>query len=128
MTTNGSDAQALAGAYGPLLDALQEALEAEIGPLTWSPRADATEVTRHDGSHALRVSAINGIGVRTAELDPPRLSRVVNQVLARHGFPEQPAMTGSPSGHLVCESVDGSGAELTLLVKMAVDAWVDRPR
>ena len=52
---------------------------------------------------------------------------MVNGVLTRFGFPEQPAMTGSPSGHLVCESVDGRGAEFTLLVKMAVDAWVDKP-
>lgn len=125
--TDGSEAQRLASDHGPMLDALQDALEAEIGPLVWSPRADATEVTRHDGSRALRVSAINGIGVRTAELDPARLSRVVNRVLVRHGFPEQPAMTGSPSGHLVCESVHQSGAELTLLIKMAVDAWVDQP-
>ncbi|HEV2798293.1 MAG TPA: hypothetical protein VGV65_11795 [Nocardioides sp.] len=128
MTTNGTDAQALASAYGPMLDALQTALETEIGPLRWIPRDDATDVTRHDGSRALRVAAINGIGVRTAELDPPRLTRVVNQVLARHGFPEQPVMTGSPSGHLVCEATDASGAELTLLVKAAVDAWVDQPR
>jgi hypothetical protein len=128
MTANGSDEQALASAYGPMLDALQQELEAEIGPLRWTPRADATEVTRHDGRRALRVAAINGIGVRTAELDPPGLSRVVNRVLGRHGFPAQPPMTGSPSGHLVCEAVDASGAEFTLLVKTAVDAWVDQPR
>lgn len=128
MTTDGPEAQALATTYGPVLDALQQALEAEVGPLRWIPRADAEEVTRHDGSRALRVAAINGTGVRTADLDPPRLSHVVNRVLARHGFAEQPAMTGSPSGHLVCESVDASGAELTLLVRTAVDAWVDQPR
>lgn len=120
--------QRLAGEHGPMLDDLQQALDAEIGPLTWTPRADAEEVRRHDGTRALRVAAINGIGVRTAELDPPRLTRVVNEVLGRHGFPEQPTMTGSPSGHLVMESVSESGAELTLLVKMAVDAWVDQPR
>ncbi|WP_210650931.1 hypothetical protein [Nocardioides sp. SYSU D00065] len=125
--THDLDAQALAADYGPMLDELRRALDREIGPLTWTPRTDAEEVTRHDGSRALRVGAVNAIGVRTAELEPRRLTGAVNAVLSRHGFREQPAMTGSPSGHLVCESTNGSGAEFTLLVKMAVDAWVDQP-
>lgn len=125
--SNDLDAPRPARSHGPLLDALQQALEAEIGPLMWTPRSDAAEVNRHDGSRAVRLGAINAIGVRTSELDPVALSRVVNQVLARFGFPEQPAMTGSPSGHLICESVDAEGNEFTLLVKVAVDAWVDQP-
>jgi hypothetical protein len=124
---NDVDVQTLAGTYGPMLDAVQEALDSELGSVTWSPRSDAVEVTRHDGSRALRVGAINAIGVPTAQLDPPALSRAVNGVLARWGFPRQPEMTGSPSGHLVCEATDASGSEFTLLIKTAVDAWVDRP-
>ena len=65
------ETQSLAADYGPMLDALslEQALEAEIGPLTWTPRADAEPVTRHDGSRALRVAAVNAIGVRTSELE-----------------------------------------------------------
>lgn len=119
--------QTLARDYGSMLDALQRALEAELGPVTWSPRSDAVEVTRHDGSRALRVGAINAIGVPTARLAPRSISRAVNDVLARWGFPEQPPMTGSPSGELICEAVDAKGAEFTLLIKQAVDGWVDQP-
>lgn len=121
------DPQRLASTYGPMLDALQDAVETVLGPLTWDPRQDAAEVTRHDGSRALRIGSIHAIGVRTAEIDRRGLSAAVNDVLARWRFPEQPPMTGSPSGHLVCESADTKGAELTLLVKSEVGAWVDQP-
>ena len=119
--------QTLARDYGSMLDALQQALESELGPVTWAPRSDTVRVTRRDGSRALRVGAIHAIGVPTARLSPPAISRAVNDVLARWGFPEQPAMTGSPSGELICEAVDAKGAEFTLLVKQAVDGWVDQP-
>ncbi|WP_426247335.1 hypothetical protein [Nocardioides sp. LHG3406-4] len=121
------EVQELARTYGPMLDALQQALDAEFGPLSWAPRSDPAAATRHDGSSALRVGAINAIGVPTSQLDPPAITRAVNQVLARWDFPEQPEMTGSPSGELICEAVDDRGAEFTLLIKMAVDAWVDQP-
>ena len=123
---NDPQVQELARGYGPMLDALQQALDAEFGPLTWAPRSDPATATRHDGSTALRVGAINAIGVPTSQLDPPAITRAVNAVLARWGFPEQPTMTGSPSGELICEATDANGAEFTLLIKMAVDAWVDQ--
>lgn len=121
------DAQRLAATYGPMLDALQAALDDALGPVSWDPRAEAREVVRHDGSRAHRVGSIHGRGVRTGSLDLARLSAAVNGVLPRWRFPEQPKMTGSPSGHLVCEAVDPHGAELTVLVKGEVSAWVERP-
>lgn len=121
------DAQRLAATHGPMLDALQEALDGALGPVSWDQRADATEVTRHDGSRALRIGSIHAIGVPTARLDLTAVTRAVNEVIVRWGFPEQPTMTGSPSGHLVCEAVDARGAEFTLLVKAEVGAWVDQP-
>lgn len=122
-----AEAQALAGTYGPMLDELQRALDDVCGPLIWSPRSDAAVATRHDGSEALRVGAINAIGVPTSRLPLAAITRAVNDVLARWGFPEQPPMTGSPSGHLLCEAIDAKGAQFTLLIKAAVDAWVDWP-
>lgn len=124
---NELEVQDLARAYGPMLDALQQRLDDEFGPLTWAPRSDPKEATRHDGSKALRVGAISALGVPTAQLDPPAISAAVNDVLTAFGFPKQPPMTGSPSGELICAAVDARGSEFILLIKMAVDAWVDRP-
>lgn len=121
-------ARELSGHYGPMLDALQQRLEAEMGPLAWSPRTDSTAARRHDGTTAWRVGAINAIGVPTSSLDLAAVTAAMNEVITRWGFPQQPTMTGSPSGHLVCEAVDDRGAELTVLIKMAVDAWVDVPQ
>jgi len=61
------------------------------------------------------------------QLDPETVSTAVNRVLITSGFPEQPPMTGSRSGHLVRETVDPYRAELTLLIKDSVDAWVGVP-
>jgi formate-dependent phosphoribosylglycinamide formyltransferase (GAR transformylase) len=122
-----TDRQRLARDYGPMLDALQEALEGALGPVLWDPRADAAEATLRDGTTVLRVSAIHAVGVPTARLDLVAISTAVNHVLDRWGFPVQPPMTGSPSGHLVCRATDTKGARFSLLIKQAVDAWVDQP-
>lgn len=122
-----TEVQAWARTYGPILDTLRSALEDAIGPLLWDERADPTSVTRRDGSTATRVGAIHAIGVPLPRLDLEALSSAVNRVLITGGFPEQPPMTGSQSGHLVCEAVDPYRAELTLLIKDSVDAWVEVP-
>lgn len=120
-----SEIQAWARTYGPVLDALRTALETEIGPLLWDERTDPASVIRHDGSRATRIGSIHAIGVPLPQLDLTALSNMVNQVLVTNGFPEQPPITGSRSGHLVCEAVDPYGAELTLLIKDSVDARME---
>lgn len=122
-----TEIQTWARTYGPALDALQTALEDEIGPLLWDDRTDPATVARRNGSTAVRIGAIHAIGVPLPRLDLDSLGTAVNQVLISSGFPEQPPMTGSTSGHLVCEAVDPYQAELTLLIKDSVDAWVEVP-
>lgn len=113
--------------YGPMLDALQQGLENEFGPVSWAVRSDPGVANLHGGGTALRVGAIHATGVPVHRLDLPAISAVTNHVLREWGFPEQPPITGSPSGELICEATDDSGARFTLLIKMTVNAWVDLP-
>ena len=122
-----AEIQVWARTYGPTLDALRSALEDEMGPLLWDDRTDPSTITRHDGSTATRVGSIHAIGIPLPQLDLESLTAAVNRVLITGGFPEQPPMTGSRSGHLVCEAVDPYRAELTLLIKDSIDAWVEVP-
>ncbi len=111
--------------YDPMLERLQSALEAEFGPLTWSPLARPALARRHDQARAVRIGAINATGVPVPELDLAAISAAVDTVLTAHGFPSQPPMTGSMSGELICTATDAAGAEFTLLIKMDVNAWID---
>lgn len=122
-----AEVQVWARTYGPTLDALRSALEDEMGPLLWDDRTDPSTITRHDGTTAVRVGSIHAIGVPLPRLDLESLSRTVNRVLITGGFPEQPPMTGSRSGHLVGEATDPYRAQLTLLIKDSVEARVEVP-
>lgn len=122
-----TEIQTWARTYGPTLDTLQAALEDHIGPLIWDPRTDPMPTSCHDGSTVTRVGIIHGIGVPLARLDPATVSTTVNTVLIGGGFGDQPPMTGSRSGHLVCEAFDPFGTQLTVLIKDAVTAWADVP-
>lgn len=114
--------------YGKLLDELQVEIEKVLGPLLWDPRLAASETVLLDGTEVYRAGEINAIGVRVAEIERGALTKAVNRVLIRHGFPDQPEISGSYSGHLVMQSTDGAGATVNLLVKSGVQAFIDKPK
>lgn len=113
--------------YGPLLDDLKTKLDTGLGPLTWSEREDAKLTTNHLNEPVMQAGMYRASGVNVPFIDRLRITKDMNAVLYEHDFPEQPEITGSSSGHLVFESTDGAHAKLTVLIKMGVDMWVEKP-
>lgn len=112
----------LSARYGPLLDGMAERLEAEIGPLLWKPRADATI---DDETGTVRVGPIFGSGVALAAIDRDRLIEALNQVLGAHAFREIGSLHEERWGQLSATVVDGREALLTLDIRGFVRVWVD---
>ncbi len=118
---------AAAREYKPLLDDLKAACTQQLGELIWLPRQD-TEVTqrgRDDPTPVIRVGPDFARGVLLSAVDPVRLTAALNVVLAKHDFPQQPTLTGSPSGHLTFQCRDGAMSELNFWLKGDVEFWVD---
>lgn len=111
--------------YGPLLDQVQGAVEEQVGPLLWAPRTDTHRQTLRTGRTVTRVGPVDGEGVGLADVDREALTGAINAVLARNGFPTQPTLTGSESGHLLLRSADDRGAVLEFTCKGSARAWVD---
>ena len=108
--------------YGPLLDSLQRALEAEIGPLLWRGRVDAE---RTDHGHGVRVGPIFGSGVALMTIDQPSLTAALNRVCAPHGFQALPTFVEEVWGEWHITIADGHGALLTISLFGVAKAWVD---
>ncbi|GAB3812586.1 hypothetical protein GCM10028820_05790 [Tessaracoccus terricola] len=107
--------------YGPVLDELQDLIEATIGPLLWKERAD-TALT--DDELAVRVGPIFGSGVALAVIDAPPLVRRINQLLRNNGFEEVPGFDVKEWAEWRIESPHGDGALLTLHLAGYAKAYV----
>ena len=105
--------------YGPLLDAWQELVERQLGPLLWEPRAD-TEIV--DGG-AVRVGPVAGSGVAMGAVDVDEFREELNAFLERYGFAPG-KFQATPGGYLELATSDRSGAEFTMRARGRILAWV----
>lgn len=113
--------------YSPLLDDMRVAMADYLGPLYWMARQDTDDVIDREGQRVVRVGPDFARAVPLYQVVPRNLSKICNQVLARHEFPEQPVMTGSDTGHLRMDATDGRGATLYFFLKADLEYWVDVP-
>lgn len=127
MSIDQTQFQQLAREYGPLLDQLQRELSALLPGLLWDPRTDPQMVTLRNGRKAAQAGAIYALGVPLADLNLREVTNAVNKVLMKHGFGPIAPLTGSESGYLIGDSTDVTGAQFHLLIKMELQAWIERP-